>query len=102
MKARVTQPLSADNVNMVLYANLKGLMRTSEIVPVQATATKLILNIPHDLGEIPDDFQYSRMDNLSIGMYATLAQRKMWTATSCEVSASAAGEFRVWFVKRIV
>lgn len=102
MRMRVSE-LRTSNINTALAANEKGMMITSSTVEVTATASNLILSVPNDLGMKPDDFQYSRMDNASVGLYATRAQRGMWPENGgpCEISASAAGEFRVWFVKRI-
>src|SRR5688500_14539621 len=100
MRKRVSDPLRADGVNLAMTANEKGMMLTSGIVAVHAGAAGP-LTVAHDLGEIPDDFQYSRLDNTSVGLYATESQRTSWTANFCNLTASADGNFRVWFVKRI-
>lgn len=97
MKARVTSPLTADNVNAVMAANERGSVVASSIRDERATAG--VFTVPHDFGSVPLDFMYSRIDNLDV--YATRANRANWTATQAELTGSAAGDFRIWFIGRI-
>lgn len=96
MRARITEPLRADNINATMEANERGVMFASSIVDVIATGAGAIA-VGHDLNETPADFVVSRVDNVDV--YSTAAQRATWNETVCELTASGAGSFRVWFVR---
>lgn len=95
----VSDPLTANGVNMVMSANEKTLPRTSAPSEFYASGAG-VFTVPHDLGETPDGMLVDRVDNIDV--YATLVQRQAnWNDTNCQVSASGAGNARIWFLKRI-
>jgi len=98
MRKRVTDPPRAAEINSAMEANERGIMFSSSIVPVIAIGAGAV-SVQHNLGEVPGDFQYSRVDNVDV--YSTAAQRQTWSATSCDLTASGAGAFYVWFVRGV-
>lgn len=98
MKMRVTDPLRSAQINTALGANERGMEITSTPAVVMTVAG--VFSVLHDLGEVPDDFRFSRVDNVAY-LYANGNSRAMWTDTSCQLAASSAGQVIVWFVKRV-
>jgi len=94
MKMRVSR-LDTNAINAAMEANERGSLRASTIVSARSAAGTF--SVQHDLSDVPDDFLYSRVDNVDV--YATSAQRAAWSDTSCELTGSAAGDVRVWFVR---
>lgn len=82
---------------MVMEANEKGLVRTS--TPTDATAANGAFAVPHDFGEVPQDFDYSAYGNVIV--WATRDQRAQWSDTLLVLTGNAAVEVSVWATKRL-
>jgi len=98
MRKRVTDPLRAAEVNSAMEANERGYVLTPKIYEVIATGAGAV-SVPHDFGEKPADFVYSSLNGLLL--YASAAQRVTWSEHNCNLTASGADTFRVWFVRSV-
>jgi hypothetical protein len=99
MRKRVTDPLRAAEVNAAMEANERGLMPEPTIYEVIATGAGAV-SVPHTFGEKPTDFLYSSLNGLLL--YASAAQRVTWSESNCDLTATGADTFRVWFVRGVV
>lgn len=99
-RARVSEPVTANGVNVAMSANDKFKVECATPVDWYVTGAG-VFTVTHDLGEVPAGMLAERVDNIDV--YATTTQRaNNWTTTACELTASGAGNTRVWFLKRTI
>lgn len=100
MRKSVQDPVTAAQVNLAMRANEKFNLSGSAPIDFYATGAG-VFTLPHDLQVIPDGMLHDRVDNIDV--YATQNQRlNNWKSDVCEVTATGAGNARVWFFTRIV
>jgi hypothetical protein len=86
MKRRVAR-LDINDLNSTMEANERGLLRTS--APIIADSVNGQFVVTHDLGVVPDGFQYYGLTSTFVIVAATEADRSSWTDTQLVLTGNA-------------